>query len=200
MDVVRRNNVRLANVWMDNYVQLYYEYTQKNEGEDVGDLTERKELRKRLGCKTFKWYLDNIYPSRFKPWDAISNGEIRSKSEASKCLNGPSDSNVKLEECHGHQGAQFWYYTKTGELRTKSDQCLDSTGKRDDPEDIQTMSCHGSKGNQWWEHTINNAIIHRYHNLCLEARMNEVVLTNCIDGKISQRWIAEKASTHPVIE
>jgi hypothetical protein len=47
---------------------------------DVGDLTERKELRKRLNCKSFKWFLDNVIPEKFIPDENVkAYGLVRTK-------------------------------------------------------------------------------------------------------------------------
>ncbi len=43
---------------------------------DVGNITSRIYLRNNLQCKSFKWFLDNIYPEAPIPTDFIHVGEV----------------------------------------------------------------------------------------------------------------------------
>ena len=57
------NTRRVSDVWLDGFKPLYeLTLTQEERGYDCGDVTKRKEKRKELGCKSFNWYLENIYP------------------------------------------------------------------------------------------------------------------------------------------
>ncbi|OBS63932.1 hypothetical protein A6R68_07529, partial [Neotoma lepida] len=74
---VRRNALRVAEVWMDEFkshVYMAWNIPQEDSGIDIGDITARKALRKQLQCKTFRWYLVSVYPEMRMYSDIIAYG------------------------------------------------------------------------------------------------------------------------------
>ncbi|NXA41680.1 GALT5 acetylgalactosaminyltransferase, partial [Eudromia elegans] len=69
ISTVERNLARVAEVWLDEYKDLFYghAYHLILKNLDVGNLTQQMELRKKLKCKSFKWYLENVYPDLEAP-------------------------------------------------------------------------------------------------------------------------------------
>ncbi|UYV69444.1 gly-5, partial [Cordylochernes scorpioides] len=75
VNVLKRNSVRLAKVWLDDFAKYYYQRIGNDLG-DYGDVEPRVRLRKSLNCKSFQWYLENVYPEMFVPGEALANGEV----------------------------------------------------------------------------------------------------------------------------
>ncbi|XP_042298490.1 polypeptide N-acetylgalactosaminyltransferase 17-like [Sceloporus undulatus] len=88
-----------------------------NPGIDIGDVSERKALRKTLKCKNFQWYLDHVYPEMRRYNNTIAYGELRNNKVKDVCLDqGPQENHTAiLYPCHGW-GPQLARYTKEGFL------------------------------------------------------------------------------------
>ncbi|XP_053670020.1 putative polypeptide N-acetylgalactosaminyltransferase 9 [Anopheles nili] len=188
VNVIKRNSVRLAEVWMDEYAQYYYQRIGNDKG-DYGDVSSRKKLREELGCKSFRWYLDNIYPELFVPGDAVASGEIRNQW-SNLCIDSaakPEDMHSPLGvwPCHQAGGNQYWMLSKTGEIR-RDEACLDYAG-----DDVVLYPCHGSRGNQYWNYSEDSHLLrHGSSDRCLainEAK-NKLIMQDCNVAVEAQRW------------
>lgn len=190
VNVLKRNSIRLAEVWLDEYKKYYYERIGYDLG-DFGDVSERKKLRENLKCKSFKWYLDNVYPELFVPGDAVASGEVRNLGAGgSTCLDSPArranlHKPVGLYPCHKQGGNQYWMLSKEGEIR-RDEACMDYAGT-----DVILYPCHGSKGNQYWEYSPEtNRIIHGSSKKCLAISQDrkKLVMEDCNLEEGRQKW------------
>ncbi|XP_076157882.1 polypeptide N-acetylgalactosaminyltransferase 12 [Alosa pseudoharengus] len=119
------NSVRAAEVWMDSYKDLYYHRNPHARLEAYGDVTDRRKLREQLGCKDFRWFLENIYPDIHVPEDREGFfGMLKNQGMANYCFdyNPPDDHNVVghriiLYPCHGMGQNQFFEYSTDHEIR-----------------------------------------------------------------------------------
>ncbi|KAG7458200.1 hypothetical protein MATL_G00235660 [Megalops atlanticus] len=119
------NSVRAAEVWMDGYKELFYHRNPHARLEAFGDVTERLKLRQQLGCKDFRWYLENVYPDINIPEDRPGMfGMLKNRGMNNYCFdyNPPDDHNVAghriiLYPCHGMGQNQFFEYSVENEIR-----------------------------------------------------------------------------------
>ncbi|XP_076240678.1 polypeptide N-acetylgalactosaminyltransferase 9 isoform X2 [Calliopsis andreniformis] len=191
VNVLKRNSIRLSEVWLDEYAKYYYQRIGHDKG-NYGDVSDRKALRKRLGCKSFKWYLDNVYPELFIPGEAVASGEIR-HLVSSICIDSPGKPEdlhqpVGLYPCHRQGGNQYWMLSKTGEIR-RDESCLDYSGT-----DVILYPCHGSKGNQQWIYNPQTKQIrHGSSDKCLAITESKqrLIMEECSASAARQRWSFE---------
>merc|ERR1719282_2092845 len=192
VNVLKRNSIRLAEVWLDDHKKYYYDRIGNDLG-NYGDISQRKKLREDLQCKTFKWYLDTIYPELFIPGEAIGSGEVRNMWTGhgnQMCIDSPAKKNdlhkpVGLYPCHLQGGNQYWMLSKEGEIR-RDDACLDFAGR-----DVILFTCHGGKGNQEWSYDHDTmTLLHPSSKKCLtlSEKKDKLSMEKCNEEEGRQRW------------
>ncbi|XP_069194708.1 polypeptide N-acetylgalactosaminyltransferase 5 isoform X1 [Procambarus clarkii] len=189
--IVNKNNARLAEVWLDDWKEFYYSINPGARSVDYGDVSSRRKLRKDLKCKSFRWFLENIYPESQMPLDYYYLGEIRN-AETQSCLDTlgrKSGENLGTSYCHGLGGNQVFAYTKRQQIMS-DDNCLDASNPSGP---VKLVRCHGMGGNQMWTYNDQDGSIrHVNSGRCLQkpdARDVTLPVLKPCDGSVTQQWI-----------
>ncbi|XP_075385127.1 polypeptide N-acetylgalactosaminyltransferase 5 [Tenrec ecaudatus] len=198
MRTVERNLVRVAEVWLDEYKELFYAHGDHliDQNFDAGNLTQQRDLRRRLKCKSFKWYLENVFPDLKAPL-VRANGVLINVA-LGKCVS-IGNTTALLEDCDGSSKFQQFNYTWL-RLIKHGEWCLaplpDQEAPGLHPCDIR------DKGLQWRHHSAsifqpelaNHIVFENYHQLlCLEGNFPQKTLKTapCDPKKPNQKWTFE---------
>lgn len=191
---VERNLARVAEVWLDEYKDLFYghgyHHLLDKKVIDIGNLTEQIELRKSLKCKSFKWYLENVYPDMDAPLvkaeGLIFNRGLR------KCL-ALQNGSLLFEICDLNKQSQHFNYTWMRHVR-QQDTCVAPQGKGNS---FALQLCDNAKAELRWFHKSSNSALAEHliaefvsHHMCLEAgpQGDTLRLNPCEPSNAFQKW------------
>uniref|UniRef100_A0A1I8Q0J5 Polypeptide N-acetylgalactosaminyltransferase n=1 Tax=Stomoxys calcitrans TaxID=35570 RepID=A0A1I8Q0J5_STOCA len=192
------NTARMALVWMDDYINIFFlNRPDLKFHPDIGDVTHRVMLRKKLRCKSFDWYLENIYPEKFVPIkNVIAYGRVRSL-HANLCLddlqqNNENPYNLGVYACSKEiSKTQFFSLTNNKVLRNELS-CATVQHSDSAPFQIVMTSClEGDDYNEKWQY-LGNRLRHLRTGLCLDHRGlhqgDYVQVAPCDPLSKTQRW------------
>ncbi|XP_071978575.1 polypeptide N-acetylgalactosaminyltransferase 5 isoform X2 [Engystomops pustulosus] len=199
---VERNLARVAEVWLDEYKELFYGhgYHLLQELNNIGDLTEQKELRKRLQCKSFQWYIDHVYPDLDAP-PARAQGRVKNIA-LGKCLS-LRNSSVSLESCDAGVQNQQFNFTWLRLIRQK-DLCISPADVKNQ---VTVSPCDNLNGDLRWLHkslttfqpvlTDHFVVENSKQPMCLEAETSHglVQINVCSPTNQLQKWRFDKYFT-----
>uniref|UniRef100_A0A4W4HIP2 Polypeptide N-acetylgalactosaminyltransferase n=1 Tax=Electrophorus electricus TaxID=8005 RepID=A0A4W4HIP2_ELEEL len=191
-----KNTRRTAEVWMDEFRLFYYSARPAARGNIRG----RQELRKNLMCKSFKWYLDNVYPELKVPDDSdAKSGVIRQRQNCLEAqqVEGQDLPVLTLAPCSRTKDvpvrSQEWIYTHGQQIRQQQ-HCL-SVSTTFPASQILLMPCNISDGKQRWQRSGTH-LEHQVSRFCLDSEMaldglqssRMLVISPCEPSAHTQRW------------
>ncbi|EDQ85941.1 uncharacterized protein MONBRDRAFT_38577 [Monosiga brevicollis MX1] len=187
---VAKNKLRTAAVWMDDYAFIVHEALgiKPEQLEQMGDISDMLELRDRLQCKNFDWYLKNVYPESIitDRADIKALGMIKNPA-SNQCLDtlqkSWADSPVGVYGCHGQGSQRFLTLSKTHEIRPVANLELCLTSR------LTITWCEASRDAKF-EFTPAGLVQNKHNGRCLRVdETPKLAFADCDENDARQKWI-----------
>ncbi|GAB6027895.1 hypothetical protein CHUAL_002111 [Chamberlinius hualienensis] len=174
-DTMLRNSLRVAQVWMDDYKNYFLQTRYDAKRLDYGNITERVELRKRLNCKSFDWYLKNIYPELKLPLSKEEQQILKEKALA-------NSGKMMYRKKKTHKPIGEYQFRLSG-----TDWCLQSEDDVTSKGSLLILrDCRKVNSQAWFETTIHEFVLAEM--LCLDATEEFPRLAKCHEMGGPQEW------------
>ena len=172
-----KNKLRTAAIWMDDYGFLVEKALGSEHVATMGSISRMKALREELQCKSFDWFLKNVYPESIITdlADLLALGEL-THIKTGKCVEpvGVGEEQCGLSPCDGSDHRSF-VYLKNNDLRLLTDMelCLD--------ENAGISYCESNPlGTKW---TLEQGRLRNHKsNRCLAVSGTRLSLKPCNSG------------------
>lgn len=208
-EVILKNKIRIAEIWLSSFKETFYRHIPEAFALSKvakPDCTERLKLQRRLGCRTFHWFLANVYPELYPSEHRPRfSGKLHSTG-LGLCADCRAEGDLlgcpmTLAPCSNNRKQQNLEHTSRKEILFGSPQrlCFDVRG-----EQVILQNCTEEGPaihQQLWDFQEDGMIIHVLSGKCMEAGVRpsskDLYLRQC-DGKTNQLWRFDQI--HPVDE
>lgn len=186
------NYKRVIETWFDEPYKEYF-YTREPLAKflDMGDITEQLELKSRLNCKSFQWFMDNVaydIPDKFPLLPPnLHWGELKNVGTET-CLDGMNRAPpalVGVQHCHGFGNNQLMRLNAAGQLGT-GERCIEADRQR-----IKLAVCRLGTVDGPWQYDENTlTLLHRVHKKCMGyfPDTRQLSLIPCDVNNAYQQW------------
>lgn len=193
------NKVRIAETWLDSFKETFYKHSPEAfalSKAEKPDCTERLQLQRRLGCRTFHWFLANIYPELYPSEHRPRFSGKLHNTGLGFCADCQAEGDLlgcamMLAPCSDSRRQQHLEHSGRKEIHFGSPQRLCFDVRR---EQVILQNCTEEGPaihQQHWDFQENGMIVHILSGKCMEAVVQEnnkdLYLRQC-DGKASQLW------------
>ncbi|XP_072009785.1 polypeptide N-acetylgalactosaminyltransferase 15 [Engystomops pustulosus] len=187
-----RNKIRIAEVWLDSYKDIFYHSIGKElvtKPIEMSDVTELKQLRQRLGCKAFTWFLSNVDPAMNTTHSVQPSSGQLLNSGFGLCVQYSYNKIIQLTEltrCDDRSNQVIVYYNKKIKLKANDSLCLDVRN-----DEVFPGNCTNDVST--WDFNEAGSVIHLPTGKCMEPEKTQtgnilIYIKPCTYGQRNQIW------------